>query len=377
MLRAFVLTLCLAASGPLSVSGQDSAPGPGGTPPEAGESSSARVFLVTLGPGAQVWERFGHNALWVHDPVEGTDVAYHWGLFDMSEEGFLLNFLRGRMAYAMGAADAGLLLDAYRRAGRDATVQELALTPTEVDELETFLTWNMRPENRIYRYDYFRDNCSTRVRDALDRALDGTLSRTLRARDTPITWRREAVALTAEDELLAIGLDLGLGPLADRDITRWELAFIPMRLRDDVRDLGMERDGQRSPLVIMERVLPAAGGADDVPAVPAGAVDARVGWMLLLGMLLAVLVATLGWLATQGRHAGRARSVARWGLAVAGSLWGLVVGVLGCILLALWTLTDHEFAHANENLFQASPLALGLVALVGRRPPGQRHPYCC
>ena len=62
--------------------------------------------------------------------------------------------------------------------------------------------------------------------------------------------------------------------------------------------------------------------------------------------------------------ARRARSVARWALAVAGSLWGLVVGVLGCILLALWTLTDHEFAHANENLFQASPLALALVVLV-------------
>ena len=89
---------------------------------------SLRVFLLTFEPGAAVWERFGHNALWIHDPAAGTDFAYHWGLFDMSEEGFLLEFIRGRMVYSVGAADALRLLEAYRRVGRDATVQELALT---------------------------------------------------------------------------------------------------------------------------------------------------------------------------------------------------------------------------------------------------------
>ena len=271
------------------------------------DSTPLRVFLITIGPGAQVWERFGHNALWIHDPVAGTDLAYHYGLFDMSEEGFLLNFLRGRMLYSMGAADASLLLDAYRRAGRAATVQELALDAGAARELQAFLEWNLRPENRVYRYDYFRDNCSTRVRDALDRVLEGALSDALRSRPTPITWRRESLALTAEDELLTAGMDLGLGPLADREITRWELAFIPMRLRDDVRELTITRDGVATPLVVAERALPAAAAPDESLAVPPGAVDARVAWMLLLGILGAALFATLGWLATQGRDAGPAR----------------------------------------------------------------------
>lgn len=326
--------------------------------------TDARVFLMTFGAGEQVWERFGHNALWIHDPATGSDVAYHYGLFDMSEEGFLLNFLKGRMAYSMGAADATLLLEAYRRAGRSATVQELALTGEEIAEMRAFLEWNVRPENRVYRYDYFRDNCSTRIRDVLDATLDGTLSTALRATDTSVTWRKEALALTAEDELLAAGMDLGLGPLADRDISRWELAFIPMRLRDDVREITMVRDGAPVPLVIGEREVPAAGAPDERLAVAPGRVDARVAWMLLLGILGAGLLVVLGWLGSQGREAGPARKVARWGLALAGSLWGLMTGVLGLILLGLWTLTDHEFAHANENLLQANPLALILVALV-------------
>ena len=350
------LLLVLAAAQPLvgqNDGGQDEAP-----------ATDPRVFLMTFGAGEQVWERFGHNALWIHDPAARSDVAYHYGLFDMSEEGFLLNFLKGRMAYSMGAADATLLLEAYRRAGRSATLQELALTGEQIGEMRAFLEWNLRPENRVYRYDYFRDNCSTRIRDVLDAVLDGALGAALRDSDTPITWREEAVALTAEDELLAAGMDLGLGPLADRDISRWDLAFIPMRLRDDLREITVVREGRRVPLVVRERDVPALGAPDERLAVPGGLVDARVAWMLLLGLLGAGLLAMLGWLASQGRDAGPVRRVARWGLALVGSLWGLLAGVLGLILLGLWALTDHEFAHANENLLQASPLALALVVLV-------------
>ena len=350
--------------------GQDPAPAPSAAPSSsgaAGQSGQAgdrlRLFLLTFGPGAAVWERFGHNALWIHDPVAGTDVAYHYGLFDMSERGFITRFLRGRMFYSMGDANAVRLLDAYRRAGRDATIQELRLTDGEIREMEAFLEWNLLPENRGYRYDYFRDNCSTRVRDVLDDALGGALSETLRARPTDITFRSEALSLTAEDVLLTAGMDVGLGPLADRDITRWELAFIPMRLRDDLRDVTVERDGVRVPLVSMERGLPARGGGDEAPGIREERIGVRVLWMTLVGLLLAALVAGLGWLASRPAGAG-GRKAGRGGLAVAGALWGLVAGVLGLVLLALWLLTDHEFAHRNENLLQANPLALALVALV-------------
>ncbi|MGK7311779.1 MAG: lipoprotein N-acyltransferase Lnb domain-containing protein [Candidatus Longimicrobiales bacterium M2_2A_002] len=323
-------------------------------------ADSLRVFLVTFDQGAAVWERFGHNALWVHDPEAGTDIAYHWGLFDMSEEGFLVEFLQGRMFYYMGAADAPALIAAYRRVGRDATVQELALTVAEAAELQEFVRWNVRPENRRYRYDYFRDNCSTRVRDALDRALGGALHDALAARPTDWTYRSQAVTLTAEDALLTTGMDLGLGPLADQPITHWELAFIPMRLRDDVRVLTLSRDGKPRPLVVSERRLDAVGAGDPSPAGPTSPTGRALGH-LLVGLLVGGVLAGAG--AVVGGP-GRGARAARWLLAALGGAWGLAAGLLGLILLGLWTLTDHEFAWRNENLLQTNPLALGLLVLV-------------
>lgn len=325
-----------------------------------------RAYLLTFGPGAAVWERFGHNALWIHDPEAGTDDAYHYGLFDMSEEGFMLHFLQGRMWYSMGEAPGPWLIDAYRRYGRDVTVQELRLTPDQVLRLQAFLEWNMRPENRVYRYDYFQDNCSTRIRDALDRVMDGTLEETLGDRPSPVTYRAQAVALTAEDGLLTTAMDLGLGPLADQPITRWDLAFIPMRLRDDLRALTVEADGERVPLVASERDLPATARPDEsLAAAPARTTPpTRAPGLLLIGLLIGGILAGAGRVAVREQAPAGWRTAARWTLSLGGSLWGLLSGVLGTVLLALWTLTDHEFAWRNENLLQTNPLALALVVLV-------------
>jgi hypothetical protein len=359
------------------------------------QGDSLQVHLLTFGPGSAIWERFGHNALWIHDPEAGTDIAYHYGLFDMSESGFLTRFLQGRMSYSMGAADAVRLIDAYRRVGRETTVQTLALPAGRIRELQAFLEWNLLPENRVYRYDYFRDNCSTRVRDALDGALEGRLREELALRPTPITYRSEAVSLTAEDALLTTGMDLGLGPLADQPLTRWELAFIPMRLRDDIRDLAFVVDGRARPLVTAERHVPALGRADAEVTDPSSPGSRALG-LLVTGLLVGGAFAGLGWLsrpegpitatntetptatnaatptatptatntATPTATPTAARTASRWGLAISAALWGLVVGALGLVLLGLWALTDHEFAYANENLLQANPLALGLVVLV-------------
>ena len=338
------------------------APAPAPAAPHAvarqGAGDSLRVFLITLGQGAQVWERFGHNAIWVHDPEAGTDIAYHWGLFDMSEEGFMVEFLQGRMVYSMGAADANRLVSAYRGAGRDATIQELAFTVDQAAGLQELLEWNVRPENRRYRYDYFRDNCSTRARDALDDALGGTLVRVLDAWPAEHTYRSQAVTLTAEDRLLTTGMDLGLGPLADRPISHWELAFIPMRLRDDLRDVRVTRGDRSVPLVVSERRLEALDGDASVAAPGIASRRALTHWVT--GLLAGGLVALLGLLAVR---AGTGGTAGRWALGAVGGVWGLVGGVLGLIVTGLWLLTDHEFAWHNENVLQTNPLALGLAVL--------------
>ena len=130
---------------------------------------------MTMGPGAEVWERFGHNAIWIHDPTAEPDTAYNYGLFDFRQENFLLRFARGEMWYWMAGFPAEAYVQTYVEDNRSVWLQELNLPPAARLELRRFLRWNERPANRFYHYDYYNDNCSTRVRDAIDRVIGGAI----------------------------------------------------------------------------------------------------------------------------------------------------------------------------------------------------------
>ena len=166
---ALALTAILAGAPPLH--SQQQAPD---TLPVPGEHLTVR--LITAGPGSEVWELFGHNAIWIKDETTGREIVYDYGRFDFAEPGFLSRFVKGRMLYWMGAADPRGMISAYIRRDRSVWVQELDLSPTARAELLRFLENNVLEENRYYRYDYYLDNCSTRIRDVLDMAVGGAIS---------------------------------------------------------------------------------------------------------------------------------------------------------------------------------------------------------
>jgi hypothetical protein len=322
---------------------------------EAG--SELEITLMTFGLGQEVFERFGHNALWVHDGARGIDVAYNWGLFSFGQPRFLQRFLTGDTRYWMGGEDANEMIRNYQALGRPITLQRLNLTPAQKLALRDFLRWNEQEENRYYRYDYFRDNCSTRLRDALDRALGGALRAATDSIRTALSYRRESVRLTDGDRPIQTGIDIALGRPADVPLTAWESFFIPMRLRDAVRDLTVPngRDGARVPLVADERHVAPLPGAEIVPE---RETSPRLFWRLFpVGVVLAVLLAGIRVMAVSRRGAA-------WGFALVASLWSLVCGIIGVILILAWTATRHVFWSWNENLLQASPLSLALVVLV-------------
>ena len=187
-------------------------PGPQVTvPPEPG--SELTVTLMTMGVGEQVWEEFGHNALWLgveRAPSLGgaVDVVYNWGIFDSSKPHFIPHFLQGLMLYSMGGYPLQQTLIEYRERDRAVWAQELDLTNTQKVALRDFIIWNSRPENANYRYDYYLDNCSTRVRDALDRVLGGVIRATFSGRKTDYSYRSETLRLTQRQSLLASGIDI-------------------------------------------------------------------------------------------------------------------------------------------------------------------------
>jgi hypothetical protein len=315
--------------------------------------SELRVYLMTMGPGAAVWERFGHNAIWIDDPAAEPDTAYNYGLFDFRQESFLLRFIRGQMWYWMAGFPAKAYLRTYLRDNRSIWLQELSLPPGARVELQRYLRWNERPENRFYHYDYYRDNCSTRVRDAIDHVIGGAISAQTGSLPTGKTYRFHTQRLTANDPVVFTGLLLALGQQVDRPISAREETFLPESLRDHVRGVTLPGpSGTRIPLVASERTL-FQSTAPQPPESP----PRWLHWYLLLGVALGALATALGRLARRGR-------AARLGLGGLAVVWGLVAGMGGLVLTGLWAFTDHVMAYRNENLFQVNPLVLALVVLV-------------
>ncbi|HEU5171355.1 MAG TPA: DUF4105 domain-containing protein [Gemmatimonadales bacterium] len=315
-------------------------------PSDRPNGSDLTVSLVTMGVGSRVWERFGHNAILVEDRRRGTRTAYNYGLFDFRQDDFLLRFIQGRMWYWMQGFDVDAMLRSYIRDNRSVWVQQLNLTPPERVALRDFLEWNERPENRYYRYDYYRDNCSTRVRDALDRVLGGRLRAATDTIATGTTYRFHTARLTAPDLPLYTGLAVALGEPVDREISAWEEMFLPLSLREWARRVTvLDSAGHEIPLVRSERTVFTSTQPE-----PRDRPPEWVPWYLVAGLALG------GGLVGAGR---RPRSALAW----TASAWALLGGLTGAILVFLWAFTDHTVAHRNENVLQASLFLLPLAVL--------------
>jgi hypothetical protein len=321
--------------------------------------AAPRVGVVTMGPGEEYWSRFGHDAILIDDRADDPSsepVLYNFGYFDLDEPDFMLHFVQGHANYQLVALPYRVDILQYRDAGRGASVQWLDLTPAQAVRLQRRLEWNVRPENARYPYDYFTKDCTTRVRDALDFALDGQLHAQLSAPSQGLTYRSEAVRLGAPSWWMGLGMHFALGPFADRPLSRWDEAFIPQRLQASLRTV---HTATGTPLVTSEvdllpQVLPPA-----LPDMPAWRI-----WFLSTGLLLSLL-ALLG-----------ARFAPRTAAAFAGFFW-LVSGLLGTGLVLIWAFTEHVAIWANQNILLASPLCLALLpgawATMRGRAPGTWH----
>ena len=316
------------------------------------------VTLVTIESGGLIWERFGHNAIWIHDAAQRTDHLYDYGRFSFEQAHFFLRFAQGKMWYSMGdTEDVDGVLRFYAAEGRKIWAQELAIAPAQRIALRDFLLWNIRPENSGYAYDYYRDNCSTRIRDALDRALGGAIAR-YGAAPSGFTWREETRRLDEHNVVIYSGLMIGLGQPVDHEMTRWEQMFLPIRLREHLDSVtGTGADGVARPVVVREQML-SEGGRYPVPVRPSR-------WTLrylLVGLLLGGLLAWLG-RPDASRDSVRL-SGRRWLFLALATLWALLAGVLGALLTWLWAFSRHMVAHQNENILLFNLLALALAIVL-------------
>ncbi len=326
-------------------------------PAEPHPGEAIDIYLLTISPGDHPFAKFGHNSLWVHDGARNKDRVYNYGTYDFAAPGVVPKFFLGRSEYELSRRSLAKELRMFRAENRRMEAQRLNLTPAQRWELYQFLRWNHRKENRFYRYHYYRDNCSTRIRDAIDKVAGGRLRQ---AAGSPATMTyRQQVARRRADLLPEYAmLYLVAGGLADQPITVWEETFIPMELQkllDRATVLGP--DGGEQPLVAEQKVLLEANRPP-----PRDRPPNWLGYFLLVGVVLG------GGMAALGRW-GRRRRAPRVAAAVALALAGLVLGVLGTMLVLIWAFTDHDAMWANENILQCAPWLLAMPVLavgVGR-----------
>jgi len=301
-----------------------------------------------MSPGDQAFARFGHNAILLEWPTRGETRVYNFGTFAFQGMQGVSDFMAGRFRYWLSVSTLERTLHFYRKQNRSITAQELELTPSEREQMSVALEQNALPENRFYDYDYYRDNCSTRVRDAVDRLLGGELTRSIQGPGR-LTFREHTERLTADGGWLYVGLDLALGPLTDTPTRRWDELFIPAELHDALSHAKRNLNGSELPLVRAERELLSADRGPvraDPPSrsLAFGAVGAALG----LGLF------------ALGKAARRSRPL-RAGFGVLCALLGLLLGLLGSVFVVFWAFTKHWSAYRNENILVCPPFALVLL----------------
>jgi hypothetical protein len=320
-------------------------------PPAPVPGDELSVYVITMGPGDHPFFKFGHNAIWIQDRNARTDRVYNFGTFRFDSPKLLPEFIRGKLTYWLSVSSVQQTLRTYVAENRTVEVQELDLDAHAKLDLKHSLDENALPQNRAYKYDYFLDNCSTRVRDAIDAATGGRL-RTSAQGPARLTLRAQALRLTADVVSEYLGLYLVLGPSTDRGVDRWAEMFIPQELARGLRAVTLpataEGQGAR-PLVKAQQTLFLAKRPPPLEQPPERAVT-----LLLAGLALALGLFVLGGLAA-------GQPIARMIFGVVIAIWGLVVGFVGCFLLLVWIGTDHQVVYRNQNILQCAPFAIALV----------------
>ncbi len=317
---------------------------PGRHPPDT------TVSILTFGPGREVYERFGHIAIRIQIPSREFDAAYDWGRFDFDQPGFISNFIFGKMLYAMGAARTQAVLDFYvRRLDRTVVEQQLNLSPEQTQRLIDHVVAQDTDANREYRYDYFRDNCATRIRDAIDVAVDGQL-RSQSLGLTGTSYRSHSRRLTPvglSNRALLLGMDAIIGQPSDKELIAWDAMFVPMELSKHLDTIALS---QGKPLVAARVVL-------NQTRTPANAEPTAQPWLWQSSAAIGLLLAGATGLV-------RRRAILFRTLAVA---WSLFAAACGGILIFVGGFTDHWAMQWNQNLLILSPLSLLLALLLLRR----------
>jgi Domain of unknown function (DUF4105) len=308
-------------------------------------SQNAQVSLLTCSSGEELYSLFGHSAIRVQDTTLHSDIVYNYGTFDFHTDNFYVKFTRGKLNYCLSLEEFRDMEAAYTQEGRGMVEQVLNLSPNEKDQLLDLLEDNYLPQNRFYKYDFFYDNCSTRIRDIIQRAVRTNYIA------TPHTNKKETFRQMLHNCVdkpmpwVGFGFDLILGMNTEKIATPQERTFLPYELMYSL-DAAKRTDFMQTMVGVHNTLITAhPSTAPPTPISPNQAC-----WCIFI-----IFAAITFFNFTRNAYFD--------GL---DRLLFFVVGLMGCIFIFMWTATDHHTTYKNLNMLWAIPTHL-LAAFLFRR----------
>ena len=296
---------------------------------------NAQVSVLTCGRGSELYVAFGHTAIRIYDAEQNVDVVYNYGVFDFNTDFFYPKFAHGKLLYLLDKSSFISFMYEYAYDGRAVYEQVLNFSPAEKQTFFHLIEENYKPENRYYHYDFFKDNCATRVRDIIanslkDRSLpEGTLTKSNR------TFRELFLPYTENFLWWRFGIDIALGSVADKKASTWDYMYLP-------DDLMFQLDtsiltNTASTLVESKRTILEE---TKIQSLPTAVSPDIVFWCLLF---LIVLLTFTEW---------RIKKYFKWLDVVLFA----VVGLVSLLVIYLWFISDHSATKGNWNILWANPL---------------------
>ena len=314
---------------------------------------SVEVSLLTCSPHEEIYSLYGHSAIRWHNlcqqsPDAGVDDwVFNWGVFDFRKPYFVLRFVFGLTDYELGAYPYNYFWPYYKQFGSSVVEQVLNLTSDEKHRLYEILNENLQPENKVYRYNYFFDNCSTRPRDIIEKCINGKMEYAQREDYTP-SYRDMVHECVRNHPWARFGNDMLLGVRADLQTTLREQEFLPANLMYDFDRAQIYTDGTYRPLV-KERRMPVPPGVQiieqDFPLTP----------IECASILLALSVVVLGW------ECKRRKTCVFWD-----ALLMFLQGLAGCVLFIM-LFSQHPTTSTNLQVLLLNPLPLFYIPVVIRQ----------
>lgn len=216
----------------------------------------AEVYLLTCGPGTETYSVYGHSALRIVIPEKDTDLVYNWGVFDFNAPNFAWKFAKGRLSYSLGISTYDNFLRDYFLEKRWVVSQKINLEAQEIEKLFQLIAENLKPENITYRYDFFYDDCSTRIRDLIEKSIGEDLVWPPEGESKNMPTFRQ---LTGNYEKVfpwtEMGIDLLMGSPGDKKASFRERMFLPVEMKNGLSELQIRRQGKTIPLLTNPEVV--------------------------------------------------------------------------------------------------------------------------